>query len=151
MQFIGSIGYLAAGCEGVRVDMQHLSKVAAATTKWTWNETDQRAFDLVKACVKTHHNLSRKAIDLPSAISGSEPMNLTTDASLTGASGVLSQGINRKTADVIAFWSGKFNSAQQNYPVHEQELLAIVESLKRFRHLLIGFRFQIYTDHKGLE
>jgi len=35
--------------------------------------------------------------------------------------------------------------------VHKQELLAIVESLKCFRHLLIGYQFRIYTDHKGLE
>lgn len=57
-------------------------------------------------------------------------MNLTTDASFTGASGVLSQGDPPHLASVIAFWSGKFNATQQNYPVHEQELLAIVESLK---------------------
>lgn len=54
MQFIESVGYLASGCEGVCVDMQHLSKVAALTTKWSWNPTDQRAFDLVKACIETH-------------------------------------------------------------------------------------------------
>ena len=54
-------------------------------------------------------------------------------------------------AKVVTFWSGKFNSAQQNYPVHEQELLAIVESLKRFRPLLYGTSFRICTDHKALE
>lgn len=105
----------------------------------------------MKACVETHRNVRHKALDLPKAIVNTLPVNLTTDASLTGASGVLSQGADPKTADIVAFWSGKFNSAQQNYPVHEQELLAIVKSLKRFRHLLIGLRFQIFTDHKGLE
>jgi hypothetical protein len=63
----------------------------------------------------------------------------------------VSQGDDLKTAKVVAFWSGKFNSAQQNYPVHEQELLAIVESLKRFRGLLHGAKFRISTDHKVLE
>jgi RNase H-like domain found in reverse transcriptase len=52
------------------------------------------------------------------------------DASLTGAGGVVSQNTDLTTAQVISFWSGKFNSAQQNYPVHEQELLAVIESLK---------------------
>lgn len=33
MQFIESMGYLASGCEGVCVDMQHLSKIAAKTTR----------------------------------------------------------------------------------------------------------------------
>ncbi|OJA13244.1 hypothetical protein AZE42_10318 [Rhizopogon vesiculosus] len=151
MQFIGSVGYLAAGCEGVRVDMQHLSKVAAKFTRWEWTPTDQCAFDLVKACVQAHHDVRRRALDLMSALNGSLPVNLSTDASFTGASGVLSQGIDVQSANIVAFWSGKFDSAQQNYPVHEQELLAIVESLKQFRHLLIGYKFQIYTDHKGLE
>ncbi|KDQ09804.1 hypothetical protein BOTBODRAFT_641298, partial [Botryobasidium botryosum FD-172 SS1] len=55
------------------------------------------------------------------------PIWLVTDACLTGASGYICQGADFKSANVIAFWSGKFNPAQQNYPVHEQELLAIIE------------------------
>lgn len=57
-------------------------------------------------------------------------LNLVMDAYLTGASGVLTQGNDLNIAKVVSFWSGKFNATQQNYPVHEQELLAIVESLK---------------------
>jgi hypothetical protein len=64
---------------------------------------------------------------------------------------MLSQGNDDLTAHVIAFWSGKFNSIQHNYPVHELELLAIVETLKRFVYLLQGLKFRIYMDHKGLE
>lgn len=59
-----------------------------------------------------------------------EQINLTCDTSLTGSSGVISQGNDIKTAHIVAFQSGKFNSAQQNYLVHELELLTIVESLK---------------------
>ncbi|KAJ3486050.1 hypothetical protein NLI96_g4519 [Meripilus lineatus] len=83
-----------------------------------------------------------------------KPMALDRNAPVSiqgGASGYISQGDDLKTAKVVTFWSGKFNSAQQNYPVHEQELLAIVESLKRFRPLLHSARFRICTDHKGLE
>jgi len=61
-----------------------------------------------------------------------EPINLVADTSLTGAGGALSQGCDLKTARIIVFWSGKFNSVQQNYPVHKREMLAIVQSLKRF-------------------
>ena len=52
---------------------------------------------------------------------------------------------------MAAFWSGKFTSTQQNYPVHEQELLAIVESLKRFRPMLLGCKFIVLTDHQSLQ
>lgn len=78
-------------------------------------------------------------------------INLVTDASLTGGSGFISQGEELPKSKVVAFWSGKFNPAQQNYPVHELELLAIVESLKRFRGMLHGTKFRICTDHKALQ
>lgn len=78
------------------------------------------------------------------------PVNLMIDACQTGGGGVITQG-NTHRFNVIAFWSGKFNCAQQNYPVHKRELLAIVESLKRYRHLLMGITFYIYTDHKPIE
>lgn len=54
-------------------------------------------------------------------------------------------------AKIIAFWSGKCNWAQQNYTVNQLELLAIIESLKRFAHLLRGIEFHLFTDHKALE
>ncbi|KAG2050018.1 hypothetical protein BDR06DRAFT_960707, partial [Suillus hirtellus] len=51
----------------------------------------------------------------PKAINSTSPVNLVTDASFTRASGVLSQGEPLPGTDIVAFWSGKFNSAQQNY------------------------------------
>ncbi|CUA74881.1 Transposon Ty3-G Gag-Pol polyprotein [Rhizoctonia solani] len=79
------------------------------------------------------------------------PVYLITDASLTGASGVISQGNNWKESNIVQFWSGKFNPAQQNYPVHDREALAIIQSLKKFEHLLQGIPFEILTDHRALE
>jgi len=148
LSFIGAVGYLADGCLGVRIPMQPIQRVAAPTTVWRWTPTEARAFAEVKDIVHKWRNSHRRSIDY----SPSAPMcNLCCDACLTGGSGVVSQGEDYLKADVIAFWSGKFNSAQQNYPVHELELLAIVESLRRFAHLLQGLKFRIYTDHKGLE
>ena len=81
----------------------------------------------------------------------SPPIYVICDASYTGAAGVLSQGNDWKNSIVAAFWSGKFTSTQQNYPVHKQELLAIVESLKRFRPMLLGCKFIVLTDHWSLQ
>ena len=146
--FIGTVGYLAPGCEGVRIPLGHLHKMAAPNVSWRWSFAEQRAFDLVKELVHHHRDVSRKTIDYSA---GHLPINLTCDACLSGGSGVLWQGKDLGNGNIVAFWSGKFNSAQQNYPVHEQELLAIVESLKQFQHLLQGTKFHIFTDHKGLE
>lgn len=73
-----------------------------------------------------------------------------TDASVSGISGVVSQGPDSRTAKVAAFFSAKMSSAQANYPIHELEMLAGVESMRRHRDILLGCTFTWVTDHKGL-
>jgi hypothetical protein len=68
-----------------------------------------------------------------------------TDASNTQLGAVISQD-NRP----IAFYSRKLNLAQTRYTTTERELLAIVETLKEFRNILLGQRIQIHTDHRNL-
>jgi hypothetical protein len=62
----------------------------------------------------------------------------------------VAQGADWRTAKVAAFYSAKLNPAQRNYPVHEQEMLAGVETMLRHRDILQGARFVWLTDHKGL-
>lgn len=78
------------------------------------------------------------------------PINLITDGCMTGIAGLVSQGDDWKTAPIADFYSAKLNSAQQNYAVHEIELLAGVETMLRHRNILQGTRFRWFTDHKGL-
>ncbi|KAG8699915.1 hypothetical protein FRC08_005038 [Ceratobasidium sp. 394] len=146
--FLGAVGYLAPNCAGIRIPMGILSKRSSATQAWRWEATEQRAFNEIKDIVTKHRNLNRVALDYSP---GAPPINLTTDACCTGASGVVSQGEDLQTAKIVAFWSGKFTATQQNYPVHEQELLAIKESLERFKNLLQGVKVRVFTDHKALE
>ena len=73
-----------------------------------------------------------------------------TDACRNGIGGVVAQGPSWKKAKVAAFYSAKMSSAQKNYPVHEQEMLASVETMLRHRDILQGAHFVWVTDHKSL-
>ena len=75
---------------------------------------------------------------------------MITDGLATGISGVVSQGEDWKMAKVAAFYSAKLNSAQQNYPVHEIEMLAGIETMLCHMDILQGTKFKWLTDHKGL-
>jgi RNase H-like domain found in reverse transcriptase len=74
-----------------------------------------------------------------------------TDASGYGVCAVLLQrGANGKWRQ-IAFASRKLKSAEVRYTVTEQECLAIVFALRKWRHYLHGGpRFNIVTDHMAL-
>lgn len=107
----------------------------------------QRAFDEVLALVHAHRDHHRVPLDYSA---GALPIWLVTDGSVSGVSGVVSQGADWKTAKVAAFFSAKLSPAQANHPIHEIEMLAGVEAMRRHRDILLGCSFTWATDHKGL-
>ncbi|KAG9223419.1 hypothetical protein CCMSSC00406_0007606 [Pleurotus cornucopiae] len=145
--FLGAVGYLADNIEGVRIPMGVLSSLTGDQVSFRWEFTHQRAFEDIKRKLhdwRDHHRVPLKYGD------DAEPIWLITDGCATGISGVVAQGREWRVARVAAFYSAKLNPAQQNYPVHEIEMLAGVESMMRHRDILQGCRFKWLTDHKGL-
>lgn len=68
-----------------------------------------------------------------------------TDASATGLAGVLMQEDDAGWRPVF-YYSRHTNDAERNYHSYELEVLAIVESLERFKTYLLGKRFRVVTD-----
>ena len=79
------------------------------------------------------------------------PYEVETDASDFALGGVLGQKHDGKLHPV-AFFSKKLSGAPLNYPVHDKELMAIVEAFKEWRPYLSGttHEVKVYTDHKNL-
>ena len=110
---------------------------------YVWTEKQQRAFDYLKqrlmnAPILTYPNFEKSFI-------------LYTDASGSGIGAVLMQ----KGADgkeyVISYASRSLNKAEQNYPITDQECLAVVWAIKHYQHYLELRPFTVITDHSALK
>jgi len=53
----------------------------------------------------------------------------------------------------VAFYSKSLSPVEQNYEIHDKEMLAIIHALEEWRHFLEGARHpvEIWTDYKNLE
>eukprot|EP00804_Cyclotella_cryptica_P006630 CCRYP_008592-RA/>CCRYP_008592-RA protein AED:0.44 eAED:0.44 QI:0/-1/0/1/-1/1/1/0/159 len=102
-----------------------------------WDNIHQQAFDTVKATIACDFTLA-----YPDYSQGFENY---TDSSKFQLGAVITPN-NRP----LAFFSRKLSQVQQKYSVTEQELLAIVETLKEFKGMLWGQQVTVYTDHKNL-
>ena len=73
-----------------------------------------------------------------------EIFEIHTDASNMQLGAVIS-----RNGSQLVFYSRKQRNTQRNYTTTKQELLSIMESFKELRHILLGQRIKIFTDHKN--
>ncbi|GFY14096.1 transposable element Tcb2 transposase [Trichonephila clavipes] len=106
-----------------------------------WTEEAEQAFNDAK-------NALADATLLRHPIPGAK-LSLWTDASDKAVGGSLMQLCQNKW-EPVAFLSVKLSKSQQKWSTYDRELLAIYISVKRFRHMLEGRDFIIYTDQKPL-
>jgi hypothetical protein len=112
------------------------AELAGKKAKFEWTTKHQEAFDAIKAAVSKDVLLSFPDYSLP--------FELYTDASDYQMGAVLMQGTK-----TLAFWSCKLKPEQKNYGVGEKEMLSVVEALKEFRTMILGYPIHIYTDYKN--
>jgi hypothetical protein len=53
--------------------------------------------------------------------------------------------------DIVCYASLQLWKHEENYPTHDLELATVVHALKIWRHYLIGYCCEIYSDHKSLK
>jgi hypothetical protein len=136
-KFIGMVNYYRDMWIRRSDVLAPLAALTSKKTKWTWTEEHSKAFHLMKKIVSRETLLAYPDFN--------SPFDVYTDASHTQLGAVICQQ-NKP----IAFYSRKLNPAQTRYTTTERELLAIVETLKEFRNILLGQKIRVFTDHKNL-
>ncbi|GFW01058.1 transposon Tf2-9 polyprotein [Trichonephila clavipes] len=89
-----------------------------------------------------------KATLLQHPIPGAQ-LSLWVDASNVAVGGSLMQ-LSNDQWEPLAFYSSKLNKSQKNWSTYDCELFSIYSSVKKFKHMLEGRTFVIYTDQKPL-
>jgi hypothetical protein len=117
-RFIGMVNYYR-DMWGKRSEiLAPLAALTSKTAKWKWEAEHQKAFDDMKAMISKEALLAYPDF--------AEEFVIHTDASHTQLGAVISQ-----RGKPIAFYSRKLKPEQTRYTTTEQELLSIVETLKK--------------------
>jgi len=75
------------------------------------------------------------------------------DASDYATGGVLSTKYENGKWRPVAFISKLLDTTEQNYKIHDKEMLAVIRCLEVWRYYLerAKLEFEIWTDHKNLQ
>src|SRR5258707_3566394 len=121
-----------------------LHALTCKSKDWWWGVANQQAFDVLKRAVT-----STLMLAFPSK---SGPFCLECDASNFATGAILLQQQEDGLFDLIGFMLKSFSDTEQNYQIHDKEMLAIMCALEEWRHFLEGSnqKFEIHMDHKNL-
>ena len=113
--------------------------------KWKWEKKQEKAFERLKTVFTIEPILAIPEID--------REMRVEVDASDYATGGVLSTKCENGKWRPVVFISKSLNTTEQNYKIHDKEMLAVIRCLEAWRHYLEGakLKFEIWTDHKNLQ
>ena len=132
-RFIRSFGEIA----------RPLTDLTKKDNEWKWDAKHEGAYEKLK-----QRMLEEPVLATPDPALQFE---VETDASDYALGGVLGQRKEGKLHPV-AFYSKKLHGPELNYPIHDKELMAIIDAFREWKHYLSGASHQVkvYTDHKNL-
>jgi hypothetical protein len=142
--FLGFANFYRRFIEGFGRLAAPLTELTKKDKAFEWTKQQQTAFDDIK-----YRILSKPILVMADP---EKPFEVETDASDFALGGQLAQRDAQGRLHPVAFFSKKLHGPELNYPIHDKELMAIIESFKEWRPYLSGTKHQVkvYTDHKNL-
>ena len=139
--FLGACNYYRSFVRNFADIADPLYELLRKNVPFTWTDAQAEAVDLLKLC------LGRSPIlKFPNF---KKDFHLHSDASLVGIAACLLQN-HEGTLHPLAYVSRCLSEAQRNYSTTKRECLALVFALEQFRHLILYYEVNVYTDHQPL-
>lgn len=110
--------------------------------RWKWDEHKQVAFETLRLQFAN-------SIQLMHPNEG-DPFSVYTDASSYAIAAILTQAGSDGSQRIISTASRVLSATERRYTTCEQELLAVVYALQKFRIYVWGRTITIYSDNKAL-
>ena len=123
-----------------------LFELTKKEVKWSWGESKQQAFNRLKWQFTSTPILCFADNDLP--------YHVEADSSYVATGAVLLQQLpDDNQWHAVTFYSKSLTLVEQNYEIHDKEMLAIIHALEEWKHFLEGTKhcIEIWTDYKNLE
>jgi hypothetical protein len=136
--FMGLAGYYRRLNGGFSKIAHPITSLQRKGMQFQWTTDCERSFQHLKQLL-TSAPILRIA-------DPNEDFIVCTDACNEGLGGVLSQN-----GFMICYESRKLKEHERNYATHDLDLASIVHALRKWRHYLMGKRFELRTDHNGLK
>lgn len=144
-RFLGTVNFYRRFVKGAAEIQKPLNKYLQGETKKDAHiELDEDALEAIKnlkTALLTAALLAHPKKDAQ--------ISLMVDASNTAVGATLQQLVYGEWQP-LAFFSSQLTPAQTNWSAYDRELLAAYLAVKKFRYLLEGRTFTLYTDHKPL-
>jgi hypothetical protein len=136
--FLGLAGYSRRIIEGFSKISKPMTELLEKDKKFEWTLTCDTSFQELKkrlttALILVMHDMEKS-------------FSFYCDASGQGLGCVLMQARH-----VVAYASRQLRKHEAHYPTHDLELVAVIHTLKIWRHYHMGKRCELYTDHKTLK
>ncbi|TPX52130.1 hypothetical protein PhCBS80983_g06511 [Powellomyces hirtus] len=160
LSFMGLVNYVKEYIPEYAQIALPLTNLQSGNRPWQWGDEEDKAFNRLKELCSLAPTLAYFDPTLNTY--------LFTDASGYAYGGWLAQpaegdfpypyplpttksGLaNLPQLRLVTYYSRKMQPAETRYPVHKQELLGLVKSIRANRHYLIGRPFRAIVDHKSL-
>jgi len=144
-KFLGLANYYKRFIKNFTKIAAPLHMLVRKEQKWKWKKEQEEAFRKLKKVFITEPILVIPDID--------REMRVEADASDYAMGGVLLTKCEDGKWRPVAFIFKSLNAIEQNYKIHDKEMLAFIRCLEAWRYYLEGAKleFEIWIDHKNLQ